>query len=230
MHPDTDRPSAPSALQFYSSPLIDTLMHEAGPSLALCWAFFNYLRPGIVTLGALVCPLILVAEPSYAPGLMAILLAFFRYDVVLAHRQWREVFVDQLEGGVAIKDHEQGAPGFSDEQFGGPRNIVMRELPFWQWLRYKYTLRQDYILNSSWRWVRHHLRAFCLDRGLSFARRWHPKYQSFWGDPARELAELCLETSLCLGAVSIDDDEDGHRVPTFRYDDWLCPAGTEVPG
>lgn len=35
--------------------------------------------------------------------------------------------------------------------------------------------------------------------------------------------------ALCLGIVSLVE-EAGSPVATFRYCDWLCPAGTEVPG
>ncbi|MEC8495715.1 MAG: hypothetical protein VXZ39_12365, partial [Planctomycetota bacterium] len=99
-----------------------------------------------------------------------------------------------------------------------------RELPFWSWVNYKYTLRQLYILNSSWRWLRHQLRKRLLSRGYERARSWGRRSRPFWGDVPREIAELCLETSLCLGMVDASEDESGKRIGTLRFTNWLCPA------
>jgi bacterioferritin-associated ferredoxin len=229
-YPEEAAVSTPVDQRVFSIPLLDGLFMKAGPAMAKIWGFMNIARPGAVSLGAVLLPwLYLLDVPQI--GLWILLWALvFLYDTLMAHQQWREVFVDMLQGGIEIQDDEEREEGFTEEGDKGPRNVVMRRLPFWQWMRYKYTLRQDYVLNSSWRWLRHQIRSFCLERGWSVARRWHPKYQEFWGDPARQLAELCLETSLCLGVVTVGDDESGRRVAIFRFVDWLCPAGIEVPG
>ena len=190
----------------------------------------SYLRPAILCLGALALPFVSRESQSLALMLLACLIGLFGYDLLQAYRQWLEIFVEGLQGGVEIGQDEIRPQGFSTSALGGPRSVVMRRLPFWRWVGYKYSLRQDYVFKSTWRWLRHHVRSFFLKRGYGRARTWHPAYQVFWGRPERELAELVLETSLGLGVTSIHSDGRGRRIATFCYDNWLCPAGVETPG
>ena len=194
------------------------------------FGLISYLRPAFLSLGALALPFVSLESLSATVALFACLIGLFAYDLLQAYRQWHEVFVEDLKDGVEIGHEEKRAGGFSDRALGGPRGVVMRRLQFWRWVRYKYTLRQDYVLNSAWRWLRHQVRSFCLKLGYARARTWHPAYQAFWGSPERELAELVLETSLGLGVKSIHSDESGNRIATFRYENWLCPTGTETSG
>jgi len=194
------------------------------------FGLISYLRPAFLCLGALALPLVSLENLSAAGALFTCLVGLFAYDLLQAYRQWQEVFVQDLKDGVEIGVDEKRPEGFSDRALGGPRGVVMRRLPFWRWVWYKYTLRQDYVLNSVWRWLRHQVRSFFLRRGYERARIWHPTHQPFWGKPERELAELVLETSLGLGVKSIHSDETGQRIATFCYDNWLSPAGTQIPG
>ncbi len=192
--------------------------------------FLSYLRPAALCLGIMALPFVALQSPRGGLILLVSLIGLFTYDLAQTYRQWQQVFIDDLKGGRGLRDDETKVPGFSKTLLGGPRGVVMRRLPFWRWVAYKYTLRQDYVLNSAWRWLRHHVRTFCLRYGYQQARTWHPAYQAFWGQPARELAELVLETSLGLGVSSIRHDEEGRRIAVFRFENWLCPAGSETPG
>ncbi len=229
-HPPQQSDAVPVDQRVFQTRWLDSMMIGAGPAVAKAWGLVNYLRPGIVSIGFLFLPAVFFVDTDRGGWLTLLLALLFGYDLMLAHRQWKEVFVDLLEGGVEIGANEQRVEGFSEENNSGPRNVVMRRLPFWYWIQYKYTLRQDYILNSAWRWLRYQIRRVFLDRDIESARTWHPKAQPFWGDTSRELAELCIETSLCLGVVGISEDHQGNRIAVFRYVDWLCPAGTEVEG
>ena len=139
----------------------------------------SYLRPAILCLGALALPFVSIESQSLALMLLACLIGLFAYDLLQAYRQWIEVFVEDLQGGVEIGQDEIRPEGFSTSALGGPRSVVMRRLPFWRWVGYKYSLRQDYVFKSTWRWLRHHVRSFFLKRGYERARTWHPAYQAF---------------------------------------------------
>ena len=111
-------------------------------------------------------PFVSLESQTLTLMLLACLLVLFAYDLLQAYRQWLEVFVEDLKGGVEIGQHEIRPEGFSESALGGPRSVVMRRLPFWRWVGYKYSLRQDYVFKSTWRWLRHQVRSFFLKAGL----------------------------------------------------------------
>ena len=104
----------------------------------------SYLRPAILCLGALALPFVSIESQSLTLTLLACLLVLFAYDLLQAYRQWIEVFVEG-PSGVEITQDEIRPQGFSTSALGGPRSVVMRRLPFWRWVGYKYSLRQDYV-------------------------------------------------------------------------------------
>jgi CRP-like cAMP-binding protein/bacterioferritin-associated ferredoxin len=213
-------------------PLLSRWTARFGRAAATSLGLWGYLRPGLAMALFLSSPII--AFYSLQTALIAALISalLFAIDLRAARRQWREIFVQAVAPPVGIRPDEERPAGFAEDGVQAIRAIVMRELPFWDWVTYKYTLRQLYILNSAWRWLRHQLRKRLLSRGFEQARSWGRRSRSFWGDVPREIAELCLETSLCLGMIDASKNEDGQLIGTLRFTNWLCPAalrnGSEV--
>ncbi|MEC8512090.1 MAG: cyclic nucleotide-binding domain-containing protein [Planctomycetota bacterium] len=205
-------------------PLLARWTARFGRAAATSLGLWGYLSPGLAVALSLSLPFIALHSPRAAlvTGLFVALI--FAVDLRAARRQWHEVFGQTIAPPVGIRAGETRPAGFAEDGVHAIRAIVMRELPFWSWVNYKYTLRQLYILNSSWRWLRHQLRKRLLSRGYERARSWGRRSRPFWGDVPREIAELCLETSLCLGMVDASEDESGKRIGTLRFTNWLCPA------
>jgi len=213
-------------------PLISRWAAKFGRATAVSVGLLRYVGPGIATLSILFLPFLALVAPTVAMGFALISAMIILSDLVAARRQWNEIFKEMLAPPVGIAPQEMRPAGFAEDGAQAVRAVVMRRLPFRDWVVYKYTLRQVYILNSAVRWVRHHLRARLLRFGFEKARYWSSCSRPFWGDVPREIAELCLETSLCLGMIAKRRNEQGQILGVFRFTDWLCPAslndGSEI--
>ena len=213
-------------------PLLSRWSARSSRAAAIAVGLWSYLRPGVALASFLSLPFVVFFSWQAALPLAAVIMLIVGTDLHGAWRQWHEIFRQSIAPPIGIRPGEERPPGFAEDGAQAIRSIVMRELPFWDWVQYKYTLRQLYILNSALRWVRHQLRKRLLGLGFEQVRRWGRRSRPFWGDVPREIAELCLETSLCLGMIDASENEDGRLVGTFRFTDWLCPAslsdGSEV--
>ena len=195
-----------------------------GRTWAIGLGLWRYARPSVAMLGLALLPVLAFIAPRAAWVIAGVTALIVISDVLDARRQWRETFAHLAGPPVGIQPDEERPPGFAEDGARAIRGIVMRTLPFSDWMLYKYSLRQVYIANSVGRWLRHQVRIRALRMGFEGARTWSRRAQPFWGDVPREIAELCLETSLCLGMIHVSERADGTRVGVFRFTDWLSPA------
>lgn len=213
-------------------PLVSRWGAKFGRAAAIAVGLWRYVRPGLAVIAFLSLPAMTFVSPTVAIGLAFVAAFVIGTDLLSARRQWREIFEHMIASPVGIGRNEERPGGFAEDGSQAVRSIVMRKLPFRDWIAYKYTLRQVYILNSAARWVRHQLRIRLLRAGFEGARHWGSRSRAFWGEVPREIAELCLETSLCLGMIDARPNEHGQTVGVFRFTDWLCPAnlsdGSEI--
>ena len=233
-------PTAPPAPEPPRSSALRVLGHVGGGLQGMARALLLF-APLFCVASAVLLPLFvgLGWVGTEATVIWAALTALaFAWDLFDAHREWREFFFvelpdDEVIDATALRPplFKQSAtdrrPGrLSDET---PTRMLMRRLRFRAWLHYKYTLRFDYILNDIWRLGVHLMRQRALQAGHTGARRWAPLYAPFWEEPDRQVAELILETTLCMGITACRTDPGtGHRVATFTFSDWHCPAGPHL--
>lgn len=225
-------PAAESPEMEIHVPLVSRWGAKFGRAAAIAVGLWRYVRSGLALIAFLSLPAVIFVSPTGAIWLALVIALVIGTDLHSARRQWREIFVKMITSPVGIGRNEKRPGGFAEDGAQAVRSIVMRKLPFWDWIAYKYTLRQVYILNSAARWVRHQLRTRLLRAGFEGARHWGSRSRAFWGQVPREIAELCLETSLCLGMIDARRNENGQTVGVFRFTDWLCPAslsdGSEI--
>ena len=141
--------------------------------------------------------------------LLACLIGLFGYDLLQAYRQWLEIFVEGLQGGVEIGEDEIRPEGFSRARLAGPVLLLCGDYRFGDGLATN--TRYAKIMYS--RAPGDGCGITCVASFLSGATKGREpgilpiKY--FGAGLKESLLNWFLETSLGLGVTNILSDEEG---------------------
>jgi bacterioferritin-associated ferredoxin len=108
-----------------------------GRASAISVGLWRYLRPGVAVASILSLPIVIFFSLQAALLVAVATALIVAFDLHAAWRQWHEIFVQAIAPPVGIAPDEERPAGFAEDGAQVIRSIVMRKLPFWDWVTYK---------------------------------------------------------------------------------------------